>query len=75
MSSNKKEIIGVLGFGVMSGLLYFLLFHFEREVLQFTSKGGWSFLLPVAVAFIFSYFHGQFTSRFWDMFNIKAKQR
>ena len=74
MSSKRKEVVGVLIFGSITAILYFLLFYFERPILELVSQGRWHFLIPVAIAFTFSFFHGQFTSRFWDIFNIKAKQ-
>lgn len=61
-------------FGLVSLVLYFLLYFFEDSILAFTSRGGWYFIAPVAIAFVFSYVHGSFTAFFWDVLGIKAKK-
>lgn len=73
MSDKSKDISPLLGFGSLTAILYFLLFYFETEIVELTSKGGWSFLLPIAIAFAVSYGHGNFTAAFWDWLGIKAK--
>jgi hypothetical protein len=38
-----------------------------------TIKGEKSlFLIPVVVAFVFSYFHGTFTGHFWETLGLRA---
>ena len=61
-------------FGFASVALYFLLYLFEDSILAFTSRGGWYFIAPIVIAFVFSYFHGAFTAYFWDVLGIKAKK-
>lgn len=61
-------------FGILTLALYFLLYLFEDEILAFTSRGGWYFIAPVVVAFVFSFAHGTFTGHFWDILGIKAKK-
>lgn len=61
-------------YGLVSLALYFLLYFFEDAILEFTSRGNWYFIAPVAIAFVFSFFHGAFTSHFWDSLGIKAKK-
>ena len=73
LSDKTKDIGPLLGFGSLTAALYFLLFYFETEIVELTSKGGWSFLLPIAIAFAISYGHGNFTAVFWDWLGIKAK--
>ena len=73
MSDNSKHLSPLFGFGSLTAVLYFLLFYFEDEIVEITSKGGWSFLIPVAIAFAVSYGHGNFTGAFWDWLGIKAK--
>ena len=73
MAEKSTDIAPLLGFGGLTALLYFLLFYYETEIVELTSQGGWSFLLPVAVAFAISYGHGNFTALFWDWLGIKAK--
>ena len=64
----------MIAYGVVSLSLYFLLYFFEDEILEFTSRGHWYFIAPVIIAFIFSFAHGNFTSYFWDSLGIKAKK-
>jgi len=51
-----------------------MLFAFEADVIRLCKQGGWYFLFPVGVAFVFSYFHGAFTGMFWDVLGVQAKQ-
>lgn len=74
MTDKSKEIGPLLLFGAATALLYFLLFQFERDILRLTGKGGWMFLIPIAIAFAMSYAHGNFTAAFWDFLGIKAKK-
>lgn len=74
MASDKSSGLGkALLFGVISIGLYFLLYLYSAEVMNYAAQGGWYFIIPVAIAFLFSYIHGNFTSFFWDALGIKAK--
>ncbi len=72
--SGWKGIAKLIGLGALTGLMYFTLFHYERDVLSLTAQGKWSFFIPLAVAFVISFAHGAFTSHFWDVLGIKAKK-
>lgn len=74
MSDRGKETGRLIAFGTVTAALYFLLFAFEDRILEITGQGGWTFVIPVAIAFILSYTHGNFTASFWDWFGIKAKR-
>lgn len=65
--------IKLLAYGAVVAVLYSLLFVYEQEVIRLCKEGGWYFLFPVGVAFVFSIFHGNFTSLFWDVLGVKAK--
>lgn len=74
MTSNKsQEVARAVTYGVGSGVLYLLLFLYAADVTTYSAQGGWHFIIPVAIAFVFSYIHGNFTSYFWDALGIKAK--
>jgi hypothetical protein len=60
-------------FGAVTALLYVSLFAFEEQVMGLTKQGHWTFIVPIAIAFLISYFHGAFTGGFWDVLGIKAK--
>jgi uncharacterized integral membrane protein len=63
----------LLSLGIIVAILYALLFVYEQDVIRLCKKGGWGFLFPVSVAFLFSIFHGAFTGLFWDVLGVKAK--
>jgi hypothetical protein len=68
------KLIKFFAFGVIVAGLYGTLFAFEADVIHLCKQGGWYFLFPVGVAFVFSYFHGAFTGMFWDVLGVQAKQ-
>lgn len=72
-SDRSQEITKAVTYGVGSIILYFSLFIYAKDVMQYSAQGGWYFVIPVVIAFVFSYIHGNFTSYFWDALGIKAK--
>lgn len=60
--------------GLVVTALYALLYVYDREVVEICRRGGWWFLFPVTVAFVFSVFHGSFTGLFWDALGVRAKK-
>lgn len=71
IGSRDRHVRTVL-LGVLSLTLYVLLFSYEEAVLAASAD---SFLVPIVIAFAFSFVHGAFTSGFWDMLGLKAKIR
>jgi len=61
-------------FGLGSLVLYALLYLFEDFLEEVTARGRWYFLIPVGIAFLFSFVHGNFTAHFWDMLGVKARK-
>ncbi len=61
--------------GLAALVLYWLLFSYEAAILDVSARGHWYFLVPIAIAFLFSFVHGAFTGRFWDALGIKASGR
>lgn len=76
MSESAKTLdwAKLLALGVLTVGLYLALFFNEASVLEITRRGQWWFLAPVAIAFLFSFVHGAFTSLFWDVLGVKAKK-
>jgi uncharacterized integral membrane protein len=79
MSTEKAESkqyfllkTAVLGL-ITLGLFAFLLIE-QHAIIELTSKGHWLFVVPIGIAFLFSFMHGKFTANFWDLLGIKAKQ-
>lgn len=64
--------------GALSLTLYALLFWFDEELLalaQSTRSGDKRFFfVPIAIALLFSFVHGAFTGRFWDVLGLRAKR-
>jgi hypothetical protein len=73
-TGSERQITRTVVLGIVTLLLYLGLFLFERPLLELSSRGGWYFLAPVAIAFAFSLVHGAFTGYFWDVLGIRAKK-
>lgn len=71
---RKRALSRTLIYGAISIALYFALYLFADPILERSQQGHWYFILPIAIAFVFSAVHGSFTGQFWDLFGIKAKQ-
>jgi hypothetical protein len=69
----KRVLTYTLLYGMVSCILYYLLYRFDTLILEYSKQGGWYFIVPLTIAFTFSIVHGNFTGRFWDLFGIKAK--
>lgn len=73
---HKKPIAATLLFGIASVVMYTLLLMNSDLFVDWaerTIKGEKSlFLIPVVVAFVFSYFHGTFTGHFWETLGLRA---
>ncbi len=70
---HRRALKRTLVFGVVSVALYLLLYLGADLILEYSKQGGWFFIVPVSIAFLFSIMHGNFTSHFWDVFGVKAK--
>ena len=75
-STKSKLVLEAALLGATTTVLYFLLFYFEDNVLQWCrgfKEDGWYFLAPIIIALVFSAVHGAFTSNFWRLLGIRAK--
>jgi hypothetical protein len=62
--------------GAISAGLYFLLYRYEKEIMEwFARTDGLYPALPVLAAFLFSFAHGAFTGYFWEALGIRARSR
>ncbi len=75
--ANRKTKSSAWGkavlYGVPTAVLYVGLYRFETQMIEISRQGHWNSIVPIAFAFAVSYFHGGFTSSFWDALGIKAK--
>jgi hypothetical protein len=73
---RSKPYPQLIASGIVSGLLYLLLYLYEREILAaFTRADGWYPALPVLAAFVFSFAHGAFTGYFWEVLGVKGRKK
>ena len=73
---RSKPYLQLIASGIVSGLLYLLLYLYEREILAaFTRTDGWYPALPVVAAFVFSFAHGAFTASFWEVLGVKGRKK
>lgn len=75
MGSVRKAVV----YGVASVALYVVLFLYADETVELaqrTREGEklW-FLIPIAIAFLFSLVHGAFTGYFWDAVGLKPAEK
>ncbi len=75
VSSKKKPYGKMIIFGVVSVTLYGVLLAKQNICNDFFTRGGLYALLPICVAFIFSFFHGNFTGNFWTALGVEASKK
>lgn len=73
MAEKNASLGQLVLFGVIVVALYSGMFLYEKEIIEWSTRGGWFFLVPLTIAFVFSFFHGRFTGDFWNFIGIKAK--
>lgn len=72
---KKKPIGKMIVMGAISIALYAVLLSQQDIINQYIGKGGFYAFLPIATAFLFSYFHGTFTGDFWTVMGIEASSK
>jgi hypothetical protein len=77
--SARYPTVSTLLFGAASLALYALLLTNSGLLIELAerTRNGESrfFLVPVSVAFVFSYIHGTFTGQFWDRIGVRPASR
>lgn len=77
--ADRKPLAAAMLFGVASLALYALLLTNSELFVDWarrTKEGETAlFLIPVGVAFVFSYFHGAFTGLFWECLGLRAAKK
>lgn len=71
--SRRAELAATLILGALTLVLYVALFHEEGRVMAASTRGHWAFVIPIAIAFVFSLVHGAFTARFWASLGIAPR--
>ncbi|HSH30583.1 MAG TPA: hypothetical protein VK971_11790 [Thiohalobacter sp.] len=75
---SARALAVALLLGAVSAGLYFLLFTYSDTLVELaarTRQGEKLYaLVPLAVALVFSFVHGAFTGRFWELLGLRAKK-
>jgi hypothetical protein len=74
VTHGSTQLLRVLALGTMVALMYWLLFANEARILDISRQGDWSGFLLIAIALVFSFVHGAFTSHFWELLGLRAKK-
>jgi hypothetical protein len=74
MHSQKKSMMPMLAFGVLSLTGYVLLIKNQQWVTETYTKGGINTIWPIGTAFLFSFIHGAFASNFLSFLGLEAKK-
>jgi len=74
-TTRKKPVVAMIVMGIISVALYATLLAKQDLVNSTFAKGGLYALLPIITAFVFSYFHGTFTSHFWTVLGVEASKK
>ena len=72
---RKKPIGKMVMAGIITAALYAALLLKQDMISDYFTRGGLYALLPIAAAFIFSFFHGNFTGSFWTVLGVEAKKK
>ena len=74
-TTRKKPVGAMIVMGIISIALYTTLLLKQDMVNSIFAKGGMYALLPIITAFVFSYFHGNFTGHFWTVLGVEAARK
>jgi len=74
-NTRNKPIGQMILFGIVSIGLYMALLANQDTLNTNFAKGGLFAFLPIVTAFIFSYFHGNFTGHFWTVLGVEASKK
>ena len=72
---RSGSVARAIGYGVASVALYVLLFVYSEETVEIARRTREGekllFLVPIVIAFAFSFVHGAFTGHFWAAIGLK----
>lgn len=75
VGAGKKPYVKTMVFGIVSVVLYAALLNNQDSLTAYFSKGGGYAFLPIIMAFIFSFVHGNFTGYFWTLLGVEASKK
>lgn len=77
MRKHKIKQLSITAvYGIASVILYWLLLSYSDQLVELANRTRqgeklW-FIVPIVIAFVFSYVHGNFTGHFWESLGVKA---
>ncbi|HEY5998212.1 MAG TPA: hypothetical protein VI078_02805 [bacterium] len=72
---GKRPYLKTVLYGAVSLGLYALLLARQDVINENFAKGGMIAILPIALAFLFSFVHGNFTGCFWSSCGVEASKK
>ncbi|MDA8215882.1 MAG: hypothetical protein M0Z64_11505 [Nitrospiraceae bacterium] len=73
---GKKKPVGKMAImGIVSIALYAAMLLNQDIINDYLGSGGLYAVLPIAIAFIFSFVHGSFTGDFWTVMGVEAAKK
>lgn len=73
--SKQRPYLKTVLYGAVSVGLYVLLLTRQDLINGTFAKGGLYAFLPIAMAFVFSFVHGNFTGNFWSSLGVEASKK
>jgi hypothetical protein len=75
MEPRNRPYLKTVLYGAVSIALYALLLAKQELINDTMVKGGLYALVPIAMAFAFSFVHGNFTGSFWSSLGVEASKK
>ncbi len=72
---RKRPVGKMIVMGIISITLYTALLMNQDIINNYVGRGGVYAFLPIVVAFIFSFVHGNFTGYFWTVMGVEAAKK
>ena len=74
----SRALVTTVVMGAISAGLYFVLYLYSGTLPQLAAEARQGnklyALVPLIIALVFSFVHGAFTGRFWDLLGLRAKK-
>lgn len=70
--SRNQALKKMIGYGILTVVLYAAVFLNSATILHLCAKGGVYAAFPIALAFVFSFAHGAFANYLWQFLGIEA---
>ena len=71
-TNGKKALANTIIFGLVTAVLYGVVFSCSGVVMNYFTRGGLYAALPIVTVFMFSFAHGTFASNLWSVLGIEA---